>query len=47
MAEVDIEVEETGKLIAIVNAESDAAQIEKDAADIQAEEVGKVADAAA
>jgi len=47
MAEVDIEVEETGKLIAVVDAEAGAAQIEKDAADIQAEEVGKVADAAA
>jgi len=41
MVEVDIEVEATGKLIAIVDAEASAAQVEKDAADIQAADVPK------
>ena len=47
MVEVDIEVEATGKLIAIVDAEASAAQVEKDAADVQAADVAEVAGAAA
>jgi dynein heavy chain len=47
MVEVEIEVEATGKLIATVEIESADAQKEQDAANIQAESVNEVANAAA
>jgi hypothetical protein len=42
MVDVEIEKEKTDKLIEVVNKEKDDAQVEEEAANVQAEEVAKI-----